>query len=491
MISRTEDNRTTEFSSERLLRTLTRLGIPYIEAFIVLEIVENLIVQQNANNPKEDLTTWHLRQIVFKALHRLDPAKHSQSEIERWGNAYARRYGNPNNQVSIILEDGKIQFLNFKYLTEQFIPDLISEVMNVNYNQLRTELISKKDINRIAEEILSIVQYMHVYELHFETLHRLARDIALNPPHPWMVDQAFDENLIEYDLSRANEHVQNMFKSLNEDDIPTARHKCMECLDHSCSALLGYYGVFMGVKPFHNLIRTLKLVEVNPLLWSKLKIFQIEGDLSSLGTSLMDFKILLSKTQRLSGAYRKEKLINLMDNVAKIHKVIGEVLAQRKDVLNRFHQIERLDVIDKNSFDKLVITTFSSIPQLKLRNTIFERKSITIFRFEHEFHMGGIFNEIKPRVLVASIYTQSRKVSNSSIKTVMNFFNENRHLCNTIFIVSNYEFSKNSLNLAIDITKSNDQNFILVNQNDLKNLYHSQDRVKQLGEVVMGFYDKV
>lgn len=489
LISKTEGNSIIKFSSERLLISLITLGIPIVETLSVLELVEDLLRDHKNKHPKEEVTTLHLREIVFQALHGMDPSRYSRSDVEAWGNAYARRFGNPGNRISVIQEDGNNKHLTFGYLTEQFIPDLISHITCMQAEQWKSGLVSNKDIQRIANEILSVVQYMHVYEIHHETLFAMAKDIALNPPHPWMVDRAFDESLIVYDLERAGEHVIQMRVSFEEEDYPTARHKCMECLEHSSSALLAYYGVFMGVKPFHNLIRVLKLSTNNPLLWDSLKIRQLEGDLSAIGESFLDFQKLLSKTEKFSDAYRKERLSLLIDHVERVYRCVEQVLTHRKMVERIISQTNQLDNLDEKTFETTIEDVFSSVPHIKKRNPI-HKGFVHGCWFHHDIQGNGIFSKIEPRMFVATIY-DIMPASKEQFDYVFSYFEDNRHLCNTVFIVCNCGFSKECIDSALQATKQNDRHVVLVNIDDLRRLYHAQDRPYELGEIVLGFYDQI
>ena len=489
LISRTEDDAVTTFSSERLLISLARLGIPLVETLSVLDQVGEQLSKHAKKHTDEVVTTWHLRQIVFQALHHLDPGKYDRSDIEKWGDAYARRFGNPKNRTSVIMEDGESEYLTFQFLTEQIVPEIVTEILDIQFDQLRVDLISNKDIQRIADEILSVVQYMNVYEIHYDTLYRMVSDIALNPPHPWVVKRAFDGVIIEYDLERATDHAINMVAAFDEGDLPSARHKCMECLEHSCSALLAYYGVFMGVKPFHNLMRTLKLPDTNPLLWKKLKIHQLEGDLSGLGYSLMEFQRSLSKTAKVTSAYNGEKLARLMNQVTQIYNLIFEVLEHRKRIQKQLFQIEQINELTSSDFLQTVSDVFASIPNFKLRTTIKEPE-FSGYWFEHNIHSGGILHKLDPRLLVTALH-HSEAVMSEQVNTVIDFFEKNRPLCNTVMIISNHGFEPEAETLALTATRPNDRNIILLTAQDLRELYYAKHRIRKLGELMMDFYDKL
>lgn len=489
LISRTEDDAVTTFSSERLLISLARLGIPLVETLSVLDQVGEQLSKHAQKHLDEEVTTWHLRQIVFQALHHLDPAKYDRSDIEKWGNAYARRFGNPKNRTSVVMDDGESEYLTFQFLTEQLIPEIVTEILDIQFDQLRTELISNKDIQRIADEILSVVQYMNVYEIHYDTLYRMVSDIALNPPHPWVVKSAFDESLIEYDMERATEHASQMLVAFEEGDSPSARHKCMECLEHSCSALLAYYGVFMGVKPFHNLMRTLKLPETNPLLWKRLKIHQLEGDLSGLNRSLMEFQMLLSKANKLTSAYRDDKLGKLINRVTQIYNLVVEVLEHRKRIEKQLFQIKQISELSSADFLQTVVDVFASIPNFKMRNAIKEPE-FSGYWFEHNIHSGGILHKLDPRLLVAALHNGEAVVS-EQVSAVIDYFEKNRPLCNTVMIVCNKGFDPEAETMTLTATRPNDRNIILITAQDLRDLYYAEHRARKLGELMMDFYDKL
>ncbi|MFZ1400101.1 MAG: hypothetical protein WAS33_24575, partial [Candidatus Promineifilaceae bacterium] len=331
--------------------------------------------------------------------------------------------------------------------------------------------------------------YMNVYEIHYDTLYRMVSDIALNPPHPWVVKRAFDGSIIEYDLDRATDHASNMLAAFEDGDFPSARHKCMECLEHSCSALLAYYGVFMGVKPFHNLMRTLKLPDTNPLLWKKLKIHQLEGDLSGLGRSLMEFQNYLSKANKLTSAYSGEKLGKLINRVTQIYNLVVEVLEHRKRIEKQLFQIKQISELSSPDFLQTVVDVFASIPNFKMRIAIKEPE-FSGYWFEHNIHSGGILHKLDPRLLVAALHN-GKAIMSEQVSAVIDYFEKNRPLCNTVMIICNKAFEPEAETMTLAATRPSDRNIILLTAQDLRELYYAEHRVRKLGELMMDFYDKL
>ena len=264
----------TQFSSEKLISSLVPLGIPLSISLEVLTQVEESIPEFLENLQDESITTRHIREMVFLALTRLGPATSSRSDIEMWSRNYARRYGSPNNRIKVILENNQETDLTFQFLQDTLIPELISSILPLSPDDVKTSLVSTNDKKRIAHEILEVVQFLNVYSLRYETLFKIAEDTALQPPHPWL---AANGEIIDYDHERARFHLGEMKLLLEKGDLIACHHSAMECLDHSCSAILAFYQLFMGTRPFHNLIRNLKLQTSNSFLWGKLQIQQIEG----------------------------------------------------------------------------------------------------------------------------------------------------------------------------------------------------------------------
>lgn len=84
----------------------------------------------------------------------------------------------------------------------------------------------------------------------------MSKDLALQPPHPWLVSRAFDFDSILYDYERSYTHAVNVMKVLEYSEFDSGKYPLRECVHHSCSGILSIYGVFMGcgyLSPLYNL----------------------------------------------------------------------------------------------------------------------------------------------------------------------------------------------------------------------------------------------
>lgn len=480
LLSTTMYGKITEFSSEKLISSLVPLGIPLPISLEVLALVEDSIPDLLAELGDEDITTRHIREMVFMALTRLDPAKFSRSDIEVWSSNYARRYGSPNNRIKVILDNNQEVDLTYEFLQETLIPELITSILPLDTDDVRSNLISASDKKRIAHEILTVVQFLNVYSLHYDTLFKVAEDTALQPPHPWM---GANDKIMAYDRERAKYHLGEMKKLLTKNEVFACRHSAIECLDHSCSALLAFYQLFMGTRPFNNLIRYLKLETTNPLLWGKLQIRQIEGDLAAINQSMMNFQILLSQTEKQMDPRKPEQLKNFVANVAAIFQTVFGLIEHRNAVESRLHRIRRIDGLNAADFRQTIIEIFASIPKFKQR----KQANGQGFWFVHKLERD-VFDEIKPRILILPIYTPE-PVTQAQFLEALSYFEAHKFWCNTLIIPTNCHFSAACRQAALEATMPEDQNILLLEPENLRQIYFAPDRAEALSTLLLDVYD--
>jgi hypothetical protein len=286
------NTRPQRFSSEHLVVSLAKSGIPIPVALDVLEALERHLVPLLAQVGTP--TTGHLRRAVLEAIYALsDPYGHSN--VEHWADVYARRWGNPYERVVVLERDGTSTTLDFTFLLERLLPHLIRNVVQVPYEQLReAEIISKSAARHMADEILDHVKSMNLYGIRYKTLYNLAYDLAVQPPHPWFVTSDTRLQTVTYDLQRAKHHDAALDQLLAHPDKGPCRHALREAIHHACSAILASYRAFLGASLLGSLAQLIDALALSvesghPLIWEVSAIRQIEGDLRALGHSKDDF----------------------------------------------------------------------------------------------------------------------------------------------------------------------------------------------------------
>ncbi len=248
------------FSSQLLINSLSSMGMPLN---VSLEVVDSSIPEIiGLKRQVSQLESSHIRRAVATALYKLNQDVYSEDQIQAWGDSYVRRYGHPDTRALVLIDDEeygghKIIPLTYKFTKQHLVPDLIKEVLGSKAFSHFRKSCRKKEDARIAEVIIKSVKSLDVNRIHYNTLLSLSKDLALQPPHPWLVPKAFDFESILYDYERASDHVLYVKKFFETDTALTGKYHLRECIHHSSSGILAIYGVYMGcgyMAPFYNLV---------------------------------------------------------------------------------------------------------------------------------------------------------------------------------------------------------------------------------------------
>lgn len=331
IISPKHNSQKQTFNSGKIIRSLAIMGVP-VEAG--LQVLNMIIGPLEVIKEKENtITTFHIRKVVSNALYNLDAKEYSIKTIENWGTSYARRYGNPNVRIRVVHSDGSEEPLDFKYIKNSVIPEIIEKCYDGVYSELKNTFLINSSVVEMAEEIFDKVKNLGLYNVYIKTLLNLAYDIATQPPQPWFVNEKYKEFNIKYDIERAERHFKIISNPNEEDSKDEIRHSCVDCVDHISSAILTKYDLFIGagrLKPLTNLINFLNLSndnKGNTLLWEKSKLEKIEGDLYSINYTLLDILRKLKKHKELLGD-RVNNLKHLIESSKLLYKIGLGLLSQ-------------------------------------------------------------------------------------------------------------------------------------------------------------------
>jgi len=306
-----------KFESEKLMSSLINLGIPLSFAFRILNNVAEKIIDTHKN---ELLETSDIRKVVSESLyesHEILGRKVNSQKCRIWGDLYLRKYGNPKGPIQIIHRDGKIEELSFGLLVEEIIPDVFSDILQIETNKIKNKF-SKKERTDMGNELMRIILELGIYRLHHRTLILLTRDLAMQPPHPWIVDPDKTFEYIKYNLDKANKNLTDTKTFYEKNNIARCRNSIFETIHHTSAAILGQYNEIPGcglLAPFHNLISLLdklSFVFLHPSdevarvekiknsinVFGESKIWTISQDLNIYKVSFNQFYSLTKKLER-------------------------------------------------------------------------------------------------------------------------------------------------------------------------------------------------
>lgn len=276
------------------------MGIPFE---VCLDVLDNCLPELiGLKRQVAQLQTSHIRKAVASSLYKLNQDLYSEDQIQAWGDAYVRRYGNPSSRI-LVLTENDIEPLSYKFLKKKLLPALFETVIGSKQFSYLINSSRKREEERMARQIIRAIKNLDLGRIHYQTLLDLSKDLALQPPHPWLVPKAFDYGSILYDYERASFHASKVRIMLKDGTTKDGNYPIRECIHHSSSGILAMYGVFMGcgyLAPFYNIIYHLKqIIDGNTdNLFNYSKIEALPSDLNSIGKNIMSLYKILKKLQK-------------------------------------------------------------------------------------------------------------------------------------------------------------------------------------------------
>ena len=124
-----------------------------------------------------------------------------------WVKRYCRRYGDPSQATRIIEEDGSSSLVDFSYLKTSIVPHMLKRLLGEHYNVSTSALISSTSVAEMAAHLLANFVGLISYAIRYRTALWLAEEIAIQPPHPWLVTPQTRLSTVRYDIDRARAHI--------------------------------------------------------------------------------------------------------------------------------------------------------------------------------------------------------------------------------------------------------------------------------------------
>ncbi|HEX6369252.1 MAG TPA: hypothetical protein VF006_09985 [Longimicrobium sp.] len=485
ILSPTKNNAFEPFSSERLVRSLVQVGIPVTAALAVAQELEPRLLEVAGS--EDIVTTGHIRKAVSRTIYGMTTEQHTAAMLQSWGDIYSRRYGNPNERLRLLHRDGSEEDLDFKYLKHTLIPHLVDNILGRDLSTLKEGMITATAVEHIAEELMQQIKGLNLYAIRYKTLYNLAYDIAVQPPHPWFVESAYMTSTVAYELERAQAHSTTLATLLDIQDLAGSRHAALECIQHSCSAILGFYGAFLGagyLGPIHQLLHVLKLPEVdgNPVLWEFCKIRQIEGDLAAIGESRMRLLQSLSKLAKHIHGVPDAKVAIIARNAIDLEKLATRLIHSRVDKVDMLvGQLRGLAAPG----DILAVAkeVFLRVPGLKLAQTSWHETGVTL----QQNIDNALFRNLLPRIVVGvcdiSFANTDEVTLKQYLEPTMTAVREDPG-CNSLILINSIAWDSECLKHARKIGERQ-WHIFLVCVDELLGIYDTDDRTGALSETLL------
>ena len=147
------------FSSEKLMRSLIKIGIPFPA---VSEITKKAIdsVVELISIKSGEIDTKTIRVKVLESIRSLESSEWTVGAIGNWCTKYIRRYGHNNRIIQFCnipdhLNNGvSVNDANYKFIKEIFLPDLFQNVCP----GLDMACITKSQLSDLANEIIVFIR---------------------------------------------------------------------------------------------------------------------------------------------------------------------------------------------------------------------------------------------------------------------------------------------------------------------------------------------
>ncbi|MEW6077477.1 MAG: hypothetical protein AB1724_06690 [Thermodesulfobacteriota bacterium] len=476
LFSATSGNTRLTFSSEKLFTSLTLLGIPINVALHSIARTEYELTRLSRDQKK--ISTDDIRWAVANSLYHYDSSGYCDRRRQFWGDKYVRIYGRPNQQLIVISQDGGFHELNYKFIHNVIIPHLIESIWGAGKFEHLRKFISQDDKNEMADQILIAVKSLGIYRIHFSSLIKISRELALQPPHPWLVETAFDYESIDYDYKKAKKHCLDMIDNYEKRIIDSCLYSFRETVHHSSSAILAYYGIYMGcgyLAPLHTLHRIIVLIEQDKAIDATcFEQVDIKSDLRNLGISIIEFNrcVKLLREQLSISSSSEDTDIEIAINLA---KNLFEYCDNLLMYFFKLHLLQETDMDGLNSIEKITEAAkaaFHIIPGFEFKTDRKQRPWL-IHNLE-----TPLFRNIKNRILFVPLYSDTGVITPSFLYGVEKNIS-NPEISNCILYVSNCEYSSS----CYDFKKVLDSKGIIpffVKIDDLTDAALSEDSIGQI-----------
>ncbi len=233
------------YQTVKIITSLLQLGIPLVATYEIAQSTVNRIKEFCFANSTstESLTTKDIRKMVSQSIQEMDIEKFSYSDIESWNNQYIRRYGHNNKRVKIYYPDSdKTDYISYEYINNKLMKDIVSEITKKHVNFAEIPSRHRSDI---ATEILAFINRCDLYKINYVVLKDIIKEIALQPPHPWFINQATKKEIMIYDVECLKKNISKLEECISN-NIDSPQSAKIEVLHHASALILEKYNSFLG-----------------------------------------------------------------------------------------------------------------------------------------------------------------------------------------------------------------------------------------------------
>ena len=472
-----------QYKTEKIIRSLLNLGIPLVPTYeIAYATIRKLNDElREISNTSKCFSTKDIRKMVSMSIQECSTTKYSMSDIEKWTNKYARRYGHNNRNVEIYWDrSDRIKELSYDYIANEFLDDVIDDISHGN--SIKSEL-SATDRREMATEILDFINHCDLYRIRYSLLKEMVIEIATQPPHPWMIYNAIRNDILKYDNEALKNNLDKMISVIDSEDGDTIpQSAALEILHHASALVLGMHFYFFGcndMTAFYQLYEVLKTLR-DPSGWNDaIRRSKASGLLADISFSGVDINKFIPLMEQLSISLRENRVASI--EFAQDVKQFGDYAVQIYDLGNR-GQIERVLASDWSEF-----TPEEVLAAVKpLLYSIFPCRRYGIRYVKNHFWINYSFvslpsferTDFKPCFFV--VYSDDAMMDIEFIK-LLSSGNAKKN-CNTILLITNDTTTSCILKPRISCYLEQHglcdyYQLVCLVREDLRSLYESKDKV--------------
>ena len=327
-----------DFNVQKIFKSLIKIGLPIKKAFYVLEkVVSQITMVSYYDNNERNISTNDIKKCVYQQICNIPTDDEASGyDINEWSGKYARRYGHDNHRMCIHMPDGTIKQLSYDFILNTLLKDLIIEATgNIEYyeNTYRNEL------KYMAEEIVYFLQNCDLYDARYDVLLTFIREIATQPPHPWLLTDETKDYIIDYNERTLKKHLKKIQEGKQEEIT------ILETIYHATAIILGNYSMVIGFSessPINILVQAINKMDKNKKIpVKKSELLQLKSDLKKCNVDWGNFKIMINQIYDDMVLHRNFQ----GDSMARNALELGQI-AQKLVWLYRGAEENSLDVIE-------------------------------------------------------------------------------------------------------------------------------------------------
>lgn len=441
-----------KFDSGKLIHSLVSIGIPLSVGLKMLEVVTDKIRDEYENRTLETST---IREYVRKSLLGLAEVGVEQKQCLIWGDVYLRKYGNPKGPIDVIHRNGKFEKLDYEFLRDKIVLEIFVDILKTEKSKI-LKSISRKELVSMGNELMRVISELGIYRIHHRTLLLLAKEIAMQPPHPWVADPSELDRCVAEDLKKSITHLNKIQIHYDEGNLSNCRNSIREYIHHTSAAILNYYNEISGcgdLSAFYNLtnkVNAVLSVEKYPLPYES-KILMIKEDVQFSNITLMDFSDLLKKLKNYMTIIDRDESINeMIPLLMKYQLICKNIVQSRLDLKGELEAVINTENLARKGvlFEDITKKILEQSKYFTVLHDVKSRKKQFDLVIEHNCKSDG-FSDIKKHIYVECKNTKSKVGRDVVEKLGKRIEDISNRFCNTGIIVSANGFTTHAVDEAI------------------------------------------